>query len=173
MRTALALGLIAGTMMLDSMAVSMDKQPEILAQFKRDELGSEDFRSKAENDLAQKKEALRDVDRMRNLPPHAIAAVANGVVSFDDLTFAEDGTLIDDGAIPATEPVSVASPAQTRHRGLRMSVAFSGGFFLLIAWFMKKKRAENPLPATDLQDIKRKLYSLDADREAGREERRR
>lgn len=78
--------------------------------------------------------------------------------------------MIDTGVIPATE--LERDDGALAHKGLfglRIGVAFSGSFLLLAAWLMKKKRTANPVQAMDMRTVERKLFSLDADHEAGPE----
>ncbi len=122
-------------------AVQGNLPPELVASFKQD--AQRDLESaRAQMALQRQVDTTREVERIRNLPPYAVLALAQGKASLFDLQFTEAGVLIESEAIPV--PASEARGADTSNSRLPFRV-FGLGLsvvLLLVGVMTRRPKAE-------------------------------
>lgn len=64
----------------------------------------------------RREEAYRNTRRMRQLPPEVVAALVRGTVEFDDLSFNDDDTVVNDDAVRALKAAAAPPAARLRIR---------------------------------------------------------
>ncbi len=126
-RISLGVILVAGCSGLLHGAMQENRPPELFTAMKQDARNAETH-NRAQIELQRQADSIRDVERIRNLPPHAVAAVAQNKISFKDLQFTDDDVLVDNGVLPPSAPSTRGADNQgstfaLRAVGLSLGVA--------------------------------------------------